>query len=86
MSDIIEVAFHVRWRVPVFVRAAGGVINTVHGPDEAIRSLSTGRLDLHGSMQRLAKSRCLLALRRQTSDEDARDAFVASCQDAGTLL
>ena len=86
MDEILEIDFSAFWRVPVFVRSGAGVINTIRGPEEALRCLSNRPHHYEGRLQRSARSECIAALRKQSSCDMARGAFVDSCLDDGVLV
>ena len=86
MNEMIEIDFSVLWRVPVFVRSGAGVINSIRGPEEALRCLSNRPHHYEGSLQRSARTECVAALRKQSSCDMARGAFVECCLDDGVLV
>jgi hypothetical protein len=86
VHDVIQVDFRSLWRVPVFVRGEEGTIFTIRGPEDALRNLHTMDLSYESTSQRRAKAKCLSALIKTISPDEAREAFVDACYETGKLV
>jgi hypothetical protein len=86
MSDVILVDFQTVWRVPVFVRGTEGQIAAIRGPEGALRNLNEMGVSYESTLHRAAKNRCLAALKRAGTCDDARDAFVDAVFESGSLV
>jgi hypothetical protein len=86
MHDVIEVDFAAAWRVPVFVRGSEGKVYTVRGPEDALRCLQEIGVSYQGTAQMIARSKCIAAVMRNATCDDAREAFVDACFETGSLI
>ncbi|EJB01787.1 Protein of unknown function (DUF982) [Rhizobium leguminosarum bv. trifolii WSM597] len=85
MENVIDVAFHVTWDTPVFVRIGNGFRERIDGPDAALSEL-LHRWPSNGCPEyAVAKRRCLDAIARHGSPALARSTFIEAAIVAKVL-
>jgi hypothetical protein len=83
--EIIEVPYAVTWTVPVRVRVGNGFSETIGGPEEALHCLTYRWPAVGGNQFDTARLKCLRALQKQASCEEARDVFISAAIEARML-
>lgn len=73
------------WVAPLYVRIGYGSSETVDGPADALRYLSTRWPAERGRKYEAARALCIGAVERKGSKEDAREAFIAAALEAHIL-
>jgi hypothetical protein len=76
MNKVLDVDFHVIWKVPVFVRIGSGMRERIDGPEAALAALLHRWPSVNEREFAIAKRSCVDAITRYGSAEVARSAFV----------
>ena len=76
----------IHWKQSVSIRIGNGLTDVIRGPVDAFEALNNRWPAEHGKSYFIAKSLCSEAVATASSNDSARDAFVAAAQEANLLV
>lgn len=83
--EAMEAGREARWLAPVWVRVGNGIPEVVRGPKDALEQLLFRWPSHQGRNYQTAKSKCMAALSKAGSPDEAREEFIRASIEADML-